>query len=102
MIALREGNTVRSLLVAPKDKDNITQKSGVIYGYRWNRLKCEEEYTGQPAKTFWGKVKEHVRALSPIYDHVNTLGCHTKLENFSIVGRKYPIPLLGPSRRLCS
>ena len=29
----KEGNTIKSLLVAPKDKDPITKKSGIIYRF---------------------------------------------------------------------
>ena len=35
-----------------------------------------------------GSLKDHLRAPSSIYDHTNTLGHHTKLDNFSIVGRE--------------
>ena len=61
--------TIKSLLVAPKDKDNITCKSGVIYRYMCDRLECDEGYIGE----------------SPIYDNANTTGHHTSLDNFSIV-----------------
>ena len=30
-------NTIRQLLVHPKDKDNILKKSGVIYRYKFGR-----------------------------------------------------------------
>ena len=43
-VHLKEVITSRSLLVAPKDMDNITQKSGVIFRYRCDRLECNEEY----------------------------------------------------------
>ena len=32
-VHFKRGYTIRGLLVAPKDKDNFTQKSGVIYKY---------------------------------------------------------------------
>ena len=35
--------TIKNLLVAPKCKDNITQKSRVIYRYKCDRLECDEE-----------------------------------------------------------
>ena len=38
------GNTIKELLVHPKDKDYILQKSGVIYRYTCGRVDCEEEY----------------------------------------------------------
>ena len=34
------------------------------------------------------RLKEHLRVPSPISDHTNTTGHHTKLDNFSIVGRE--------------
>ena len=34
---LKGGNTIRNLLVAPKDKDTITQKRGVICKYKYGR-----------------------------------------------------------------
>ena len=40
-VIFKGSNTIRSLLMAPKDKDNITQKSGVIYRYRFDRYKCD-------------------------------------------------------------
>ena len=33
--------------------------------------------------------REHLKAPSPIYDHSNTTGHTTVLDNFSIVGREY-------------
>ena len=33
----RGGSTIKDLLVHPKDKDNILQKSGVIYKYKCRR-----------------------------------------------------------------
>ena len=34
------------------------------------------------------RLKEHIRAPSPIYDHAKTSGHHTKLDNLSIVARE--------------
>ena len=39
-------NTIRQLLVHPKDKDDILKKIGVIYRYKCGRVDCEEEYIG--------------------------------------------------------
>ena len=40
------------------------------------------------ARTFGERYKEHLKAPSPIYDHSNTTGHSTTLNNFSIVGRE--------------
>ena len=72
-------------MVAPKDQDHITKKSGIIYRYKCDRLECDEEYIGE---TFGERFKEHLKAPSPIYDHSNITGHSTTLDNFSIVGRE--------------
>ena len=43
-VFFREGSTTRNLLVAPRNKDPITKKSGVIYRYKCDRVECDEEY----------------------------------------------------------
>ena len=45
-VHFKEGNTIRNLLLVPKDKDTIAQKSGVIYRFKCPQADCEEEYTG--------------------------------------------------------
>ena len=82
------GRTIKDLLVHPKDKNIILQKSGVIYRYKCGRVSCEEEYIGESSRTFAEMFKEHTRAPSPIPDHHKTTGYEVSLENFSIVGRE--------------
>ena len=52
-----------------------------------NRLQGNEEYTGESTRTFGERLKEHLRAHSPIYDHTNTTGHHIRVDNFSVVDR---------------
>ena len=78
-----KGGTIKDLLVAPKHKDPITKKSGIIY-----RFKCDEEYIGESSRTFGQRFKEYLKPPSPIYYPFNTKGCTTTLENFSIGGRE--------------
>ena len=80
-------NTIRQLLVHPKDKDDIMKKSGVIYRYKCGRVDCDEEYIGESGRTFAERFMEHLRSPSPIYDHYKTTGHEVSLDNFSIVGR---------------
>ena len=68
------GSTIKDLLVHPKDKDNILQKSGVIYRYKCGRVDCNEEYIGESCRTFGERFREHTRAPSPILDHHNITG----------------------------
>ena len=84
----RGGNTIKSLLMTPKDKDHITKKSGIIYRFKCNRVECDDEYIGESSRTFGERFKEHLEAPSPIYDHYNITGHETNIENFSIVGRE--------------
>ena len=65
-----------------------TEKSGVIYRYKCDRVECNEEYIGESSRTFGERFKEHLKPPSPIYDHFNTTGHHVTIENFNIVGRE--------------
>ena len=82
------GNIIKELLVHPKDRDNILQKSGVIYRYKCGREDCEDEYLGESGRTFAERFRERMRAPSPIHDHFNITGHEVSLDNFSIVGRE--------------
>ena len=82
------GHTIKNLLMAPKDKDNILNKSGVIYRYKCHRVECDEEYIGESARTFAERFKEHLKPPSPIYDHSNISGHSVTIDNFSIGGRE--------------
>ena len=87
-VHFKSGRTIKEELVAPKDKDHITKKSGVIYRFKCERLECDEEYIGETSRTFGERYREHLKAPSPINDHNNISGHSTSLENFSIVGRE--------------
>ena len=63
-VHFKGGNTIRNLLVAPKDKDTITKKSGVLYRYKCERVECDEEYIGESVKKFVETLKEHLKAHS--------------------------------------
>ena len=78
-------NTIKDLLVAPKGKDNITNKRGFIYRYKFSHLGCKVKYISDTGRNFEDRYKEHLRAPSPIYDHANTMGHSIKLDSFSIV-----------------
>ena len=46
------GNAIKNLLVHPKDRDTILQKSGMNYRFKYGRVDCEEEYIGESGRTF--------------------------------------------------
>ena len=83
----KRGNTIKNLLVQPKDIDTILQKSRVIDRFRCGRVDCEE-YIGESGRTFAERFREHMKAPSPIHDHHNITGHELSLDNFSIVGRE--------------
>ena len=87
-VHFKSGKTIKEELVAPKDQDHITQKSGIIYRYKCDRLECNHEYIGETARTFGERFKEHLKAPSPIFDHSNISGHSTTINNFTVVGRE--------------
>ena len=87
-VHFKGGLTIKDLLMAPKDKDHILKKSGVIYKYTCDKVECDEEYIGESARLFAERFKEHQKAPSPIYDHSIRSGHEVNIENFSIVGRE--------------
>ena len=50
-------NAMKDLLVAPKDKDNISSKGGVIYRYKCHHLGCTVEYIGDTGRIFGDRYK---------------------------------------------
>ena len=82
------GNTTKDLLVYPKDRDTILQKSGKIYRTRCGRVDCDEEYIGESGRTFAERFRENMKAPSPIHNHHNITHHELSLDNFSIVGRE--------------
>ena len=87
-VHFKSGKTIKDELVAPKDQDHITKKSGIIYRYKCDRLEFNEEYIGETARTFGERFKEHLKAPSPIFDHSNISGHSTTINNFTVVGRE--------------
>ena len=87
-VHLKGVHTIKDLLMAPKDKDPILKRSGVIYRYKCDRVDCDHEYIGESAKDFEERFKEYPKAPSPIHDHINTSGHSVTIDNFSILGRE--------------
>ena len=80
-----------NLLVKPKDRDTIWQKSGVMYLYidtsvaEWTMKKNILE---SQAKHLQKDTKKHMKPPSPIHDHHNTTGHDISIDNLSTVGRE--------------
>ena len=87
-VYFKGGQTIKNLLLSPKDKDNIKKKSNVTDWFRCDKIDCEEEYIGESSRTFEERYKEHLKAPSPIHEHQNNTGHITSVENFKIIGRE--------------
>ena len=84
-----KGNrTLKNILVSPKDKDEMANKSSIIYSYCCGEIGCDEEYVGESGRTFGERFKEHLKTPSPIYHHQNIIGHITSMDNFKILGRE--------------
>ena len=92
-VYFKSGKTIKDELVAPKDRDHITKKSGIIYRFKCDRLECDEEYIGETARTFGERFKEHLKPPCPIHDHSNTTGHTTNFEQLQYSGQGRAKPL---------
>ena len=64
------GQTIKNLLMAPKENDPINSKSGVIYRYQCKEQGCGEEYIGESGRTFAERFTEH---QSPLHQYLTTV-----------------------------
>ena len=84
-----KGNsTIKNLLVSPKYKDLMANKSGAIYWFQCWDLACGDEYIGETSRTFGERFKEHLKEPSPIHHHSINTGHPTTQQNFQIIGRE--------------
>ena len=82
------GQTLKNILMSPKDKDGITSKNSVIYSYTCGSIDYGEEYIGELGRTFGERYKEHLKAPSPIFQHQTISSHETSIENFKIIRRE--------------
>ena len=82
------GSTIKNLLVSPKDKDPMVNRSGAIYWYQCGDLGCDDEYIGETSRTFGERYKKHLKAPSAIHHRRNQTGHPTSHNNFQIIGRE--------------
>ena len=55
-VHFKEGNTLKNLLMFPKDREVITKQSNIIYWFKCGRTECDE-YIGESARTFEERYK---------------------------------------------
>ena len=78
-------NTLRTLLVRPKDKDPKLNKSGIIYHFKCPQINCTEAYIGESGRALGDRIKEHFKAPSPIHHHSSSTGHPLSLQCFNII-----------------
>ena len=86
-VHLKGGQTIKDTLCHQKTK-TTQQKSGVIYRFMCDRVDCDDEYIGESARDFEERLKEHLKAPSPIYDHHNTSGHDVTMTTFPYWGER--------------
>ena len=82
------GQTLKNILVLPKDRDTVVNKNSIIYSYSCGKIDCNEEYIGKSGRTLGERFKEHLKAPSPVFIHQSSHGHETSVENFKIIGRE--------------
>ena len=105
-VHFKGGQTLKNILVSPKDKDIMANKNSVIYSYscgsyRCGRIDCDEEYIGESGRTFGERFKEYLKAPSSILDiKIAVVMKHQWRTLKLLAGRKTIWP--GPPKRLCT
>ena len=51
-IHFKGGQTLKNILVLPKDKDTTAKENRIIYWCGCDKIDCDEEYTGESSRTF--------------------------------------------------
>ena len=87
-VHFKGSNTLRTQLVNPKDKDPKTQKSDIIYHYKCPHINCREAYKGESGRALGERVKEHLKAPSPIFHNSSTTGHSLEPDDFNIIHKE--------------
>ena len=73
-VHFKSTNTLRTALGNPKDKDPQNNQTGIIYYYQCPQINFPSAYIGESGRSLGERVKEHLKAHSPIYLHSTTTG----------------------------
>lgn len=82
-------NTIRSLLVHPKDDTPDVNKCGVVYEITCPD--CDQNYVGETARAMSTRLKEHLNpkaTQSAVSDHCKAHGHNITKENVKIIARE--------------
>ena len=79
-------NTLRSLLVSPKDTSKKEKQVGVVYSVKCSE--CNQEYVGEAARMLGTRFREHTDGNHPnsaFEDHTSSTGYHYTLDDTKIL-----------------
>ena len=81
-------NTLRSLLVRPKDPTKTEDQCGVVYNVLCSS--CDDSYVGETARKMGKRLEEHKKSdkESALLEHINTSGHNISLDDVSILARE--------------
>jgi hypothetical protein len=82
-------NTIRSMIVRPKDPTPDTKKCGIVY--ELNCDECDAKYVGETSRSFETRIKEHKRkrgVLTAVGEHLNETGHSLDEEGTRVVARE--------------
>ena len=89
-VHFKDSNTIRDLLMSPKDKDTKLQKGGFIYQYQCPTNNCPVEYIGETGRAFGtgSRSTSEPPAPCPIHHHTSSTGHPVSPDCFNIVHRE--------------
>ena len=75
-VCFKGQNTIKSMLMHPKDKVDPPLKKDVVYQWSCTKPKCKSSYIGETSRSLCECVKEHSKegSNSAIYQHCSTKG----------------------------
>ena len=62
----------------------------MICHYKCPHINCPEAYIGESGRALGERVKEHLKAPSPIFHHSSTTGHSLEPDNFNIIHKEVP------------
>ena len=85
-VHIKSSNTLRTQST-PRTRTQ-KQKSGIIYYYKCPHINCPEAYIGESGRALGERIKEHLKAPSPIFHHSSSTGHTLDLDNFNIIHKE--------------
>ena len=72
-VHFKGGQTLKNILVSPKDKDIMTNKNSVIYSYTWGMIDCNEEYIRESGRIFGERYIWNTWRPHPQYSYIKAI-----------------------------